>query len=460
MKKFITLFYFACFISCLHLNAQNTIRFFDDEMFYRGYSTLSAWAADTTITKPAGADVIRLKTSLITKKLTDSTLNLIGDKLTLKVLLKAACDNYDRGAHVNLVMAKKGDTTYSTPGATTSVKRIELARFITPFMNKNKMPDTVPYVFEVNNIAMILKEKSIRDSFDLWIELEIFGVPDAAWNEISGCKGPLRYDVFYGTLDLITSGTTAIETNNILIPITNQFSLNMKKANQSDTIGVPAKTFKFTLPTKSYYTRAFIITSSHGAGSGGEEYNRRNHYVYVDGNLALEYLPGFETCEPYRKFNTQGNGIYGSSVKSDAQWQSFSNWCPGAYVPTRIMYLGTLNSGVHTIKLDLPDALFPNNDDKIQTSIYVLGKNEPFTSVSEVDTQLSTAVLYPNPASEMVSILTDAGIKQFTVFNVLGKNILQGISPNINISHLDNGLYYISVNFENGQYTIKPFIKK
>jgi hypothetical protein len=455
MKKIVT-FLMVCTGIITHpfANAQTTFRMYDHEMFYGGYSSLADQAADTIVTTPAGAGVRRLKTSLVTKKFSDTELAQIGDRLSMKVLVNAACDNYDRGAHVVMTMISKGDTSYSNP------RRIEVARFITPFMDKNKKPDTVGYVFELNHIAMLLKEKSIRDSFDIWCEFEIFGVPSAAWTQISGCGNPNRKDVFYGTMDFTTSGPTATETNNILIPLANKFNINMKKAGQSDAIDVPAKTFTFDLSTKTYFTRAFLITSSHGAGSGGEEYNRRHHYVYVDGTLVYDYLPGFETCEPYRKYNTQANGIYGSSPKSDEAWQSFSNWCPGAYVPTRIIHLGTLDAGTHTIKISIPDAIFPNNDDKIETSLFIQGKNEAFTGLMATNTTVSTIELYPNPASDRIHIETKAVVKDVTVMNAVGKKVLEGSATAINVADLEYGLYYVRVNFENGQYAVKPFIKR
>jgi hypothetical protein len=455
MKRILTAI--VCCLSVLHgYNgyAQTTIRIYDHELFYGGYASLTEQANDTIVTTPAGAGVKRVKTSLVSKKITDTELNQIGDRLHLKVLVNAACDNYDRGGHVVLAFIAKGDTAYSNP------KRIEIARFITPFMDKNKKPDTVGYEFELNHIAMLLNEKSIRDSFDIWCEFEIFGVPSSAWTQIAGCGNPNRKDVFYGTLDFTTSGAHAIQTNNVMLPLANKFNINMKKAGQSDTINVPEKTFTFTLATKTYFTRAFLITSSHGSGSGGEEYNRRQHYISADGMPVYDYLPGFESCEPYRKHNTQANGIYGSSPKSDAAWQSFSNWCPGAYVPTRVIHLGTLEAGTHAFKIAIPDAVFPNNDDKIETSLFIQGKTEPYTGLVESKSNVSTIELYPNPASETVSIKTDSQVKGIVVTDAVGKTMWKGFGTQVNVAGLDSGLYYVRVDFEDGQYTVKPLLKQ
>ena len=35
-------------------------------------------------------------------------------------------------------------------------------------------------------------------------------------------------------------------------------------------------------PSKLNDAKLYVITSNHGANSGGEEYNRRNHYIYFE----------------------------------------------------------------------------------------------------------------------------------------------------------------------------------
>ena len=114
-----------------------------------------------------------------------------------------------------------------------------------------------------------------------------------------------------------------------------------------------------------------LITSNHGANSGGEEYVRRQHYVYLDSELILEYTPGRTSCEPFRMYNTQSNGIYGPSPRSDAEWQSFSNWCPGDIIDRRTIDLGELESGTHEFVIDVPDAVFAGDEGNFPLSLYL-----------------------------------------------------------------------------------------
>ena len=61
----------------------------------------------------------------------------------------------------------------------------------------------------------------------------------------------------------------------------------------------------------------YLILTNHGAGDFGEEYNRRTHFIYLDGENILTYKPGGFSCEPYRRYNSQGNGIYGREPLPD-----------------------------------------------------------------------------------------------------------------------------------------------
>jgi hypothetical protein len=123
-------------------------------------------------------------------------------------------------------------------------------------------------------------------------------------------------------------------------------------------IGTTRKTISFELANDTPNAQLVLITSNHGANQGGEEYIRREHYVGIDGKLVLQYKPGRTSCEPFRKYNTQGNGIYGPNPKSDAAWQSFSNWCPGDIIDIRIVPWGPASAGTHEFVIEVPDATF------------------------------------------------------------------------------------------------------
>ncbi|WP_437981239.1 peptide-N-glycosidase F-related protein [Sorangium sp. So ce117] len=325
--------------------------------FYDGYAE--------TVDEPIPDGVIRHNNSLVATRLTDELLARIQTTLKVRVVVGALCDNYDRLGSVNLALVPKGAQTYVPD----EVDRIEIARFVTPFMDMNKQPKTVPYEWEASNLVPILNDPDLLAEHDFWFELGIFGVPYAANDEIPGCAG--RNDTQLGSLLLYTDSTQEAQDFSVLLPLAISEEFNNYATGASDKVGTTRKTVSFELPADTQNAQLVLITSNHGANQGGEEYIRREHYVYVDGELALQYKPGRTSCEPFRKYNTQGNGIYGASPQSDKKWQSFSNWCPGDVIDTRIVPWGAASAGTHEFVIDVPDATFAGGEGNIPFSLYV-----------------------------------------------------------------------------------------
>ena len=187
MKKILILLLLGVFsFSVFDLNAQTTtLTVFDQIRFYDGYAAV--------VNQPVPDGIIRHRNDLYAKKLTAQELFSFGSTMTLNVTIKADCDNYDRIGNVNLVFTPKEALTYDT----NAVPKFELARFITPFMNKNIAPYEVPYTFNIDNMAKIVKDPALLLAYDFWIEFEVFGVPYAAQTQVAGCAG--INSVFFGT---------------------------------------------------------------------------------------------------------------------------------------------------------------------------------------------------------------------------------------------------------------------
>ena len=337
--------------------APATLQLMESVVFYDGYAA--------TVDEPVPEGILRLDNSLLTVRLGDEQLAVIQPHLDLSVTIGALCDNYDRIGSVRLALVPKGLQTYDS----TSVARIELARFITPFMDKNRTPDTVPYEWEIDGVSAILTDPELQATYDFWIELSVFGVPYAANEEVAGCAG--RSDVFRGWLSLATDSSAAPSDFHALLPLACDEPFNDYQPGASDSIGETRKTIEFSLDADTEDAQLVLITSNHGANSGGEEYVRREHFVYLDGEQKLSYRPGRTSCEPFRVYNTQANGIYGSSPRSDQDWQSFSNWCPGDKIDTRVIPCGPLAAGSHEFVIEVPDAVFAGDDGNFPLSLYL-----------------------------------------------------------------------------------------
>jgi hypothetical protein len=455
MKTFYFLLAFAIYSSMNF--AQNTITVMDSVIFHDGYAGLIT----TTVPAVPSVGIVKHTNDLFARKLTGTEIQSIGTTLQMNVLITALCDNYDRIGSVNMALVPIGTTTY-TPS---NVQHIELGRFITPFMNKNISPKSVPYTFNIDNVAMLLKDTSITNDFDIWVELQVFGVPYAANTQVAGCSG--RNDVFMGRLQFVTNVAAPIQNTNVLLPLYFKNTFNNYQSLATDTIGKTTKTLSFNVPVNLTDASLFLITSNHGANSGGEEYNRRFHYAYFDNALKLTYKPGRLTCEPFRTYNTQGNGIYGSTVKTPAQWQSFSNWCPGDVIDIRQIALGPLTAGTHTFTIRVPTAVFAAGQGDIPLSLYFQGKTSGLlTSINNTGEKSEMFSIFPNPANDAINVKLDGSLinhATIELYDVIGKLVTTETVLNINtvldVHSLAIGIYTVRIVSEGSNMT-KRIIKE
>lgn len=456
MKKLFTLT--VMLISINLAWAQHKILVMDSVIFHDGYAAFKPAAT------PPLLGAIKLRNDIFSRKLTNTEIESIGSELQLNVEVGALCDNYDRIGNVYLALVPHDSATYTL----NAVEHIEIARFITPFMNKNKAPFSVPYAFNINNVANLLKDTELRKKYKFWIELSIFGVPYAANTEVAGCNA--RNDVFRGKLELVTNDAEPAQNTNVLLPLYFNDNFNNYQSGATDTIGKTTKTLTFNVPNNLSDAAFFLITSNHGANQGGEEYNRRMHYAYFDGELKLSYKPGRTTCEPFRKYNTQGNGIYGSGVRTPEQWQSFSNWCPGDVIDIRRINLGAVNAGNHTFAITVPEAVFAAKQGNIPLSLYLHGKTSGLLSgIDEEKIQANEFTIYPNPSNSQINIrgnrVKNAPV-QIEIFNQLGQIVFVQqvnsvmIEQNISTENFANGIYFVKISGTNFTETQKIRVDK
>lgn len=329
---------------------------FKDVVYFDGYAQL------VPLTVKEG--LIRNNTSYTRQLSNDEIAVLAKGEVKMQVDLKAACDNFDRLAYVSLLFVEKGKAYPQI------AKQIEIGRYITPFMDMNNQPNIRPYFWDVTAIGNVMRNNAIN-KYDVYIQMNIFGVPYAAQKAVKGCEG--RNDVFVGNLYFNVFPTkNKLKEDYRLTAIAYYDSLN--NYQHTDTIGKTTKSYMFEMNKALKELQLFIISSNHGANRNGEEYNRRIHYIYIDDKLVFKYIPGESTCEPYRQFNTRLNGIYGKNVKTDEQWQKFSNWCPGAAIPIRVIDNLKLKKGKHKLTITVPDAKFVDKEGMFPFSAYIIGR--------------------------------------------------------------------------------------
>lgn len=428
------------------------VRIYDGVVFYDGYRMKDN--PDSLLND----GTLRHSCSLYSRKLTDEQLDALGEKLDLNVYVEACCDNYDRIGNINIAFVEKGAESY-VPEET---QRIEIGRFITPFMNKNKEPKVVPYSYQINYLSGLLRDKDLRAKHDLWLEFELFGVPYAANTQIKGCAD--RSDVFAGTLEFVTNQPAAATQGNVLVPIVMKkpeyigSNLNNYKEEATDTIGKTVKKYVFNVPDNVADAQLVLITSNHGANEGGEEYNRRKHFVYVDGELVLTYTPGRTSCEPFRKYNTQANGIYGYYKMSDAEWQSFSNWCPGDVIDNRIISLGAYEAGEHDVMIAVPDAKFVGKQGDIPVSLYFHGLKEGKFESGVKDVVKDSAPVSIEKRGGYLMIGAEKDVVSVEVYTIDADMVHHQWNRNpIDVSSL-SGVHVVCVEFTDGSLVSKKIM--
>lgn len=461
---------FQCWAQSFEGGDSIVFRYFDKVLFYDVYA---GTVSDSIAPVPAG--LLRLNNSRYARPIPREDLDRMGETIRLDVVLNPSCDNYDRIANVSLTLQPKGTTYYNDVDAgylgrlgssDPNIRRIEIGRFITPFMNKNKELQEVPYTWDVSFLAPMFHDKALLDTTDIWIELTVEGVPYAANKEIAGCAG--RNDVFYGSAQLVTNTGFAPSGSNtqcIVEPFTYQRYLNTYNASHTDE--PKTLTAHYTMHVEEDLEDALFlfVNSNHGANSGGEEYVRRIHYVFVNEWMAMVYRPGRQSCEPFRKYNTQSNGIYGGAVQSDEQWQSFSNWCPGDKIDNRIIHLGAIPKGDYDFRMLVPDAVFNGNEGYFPFSLTFFGLKEGhFAGIDDLPVEQNAGTMKLVWNDGMVQLEGDnvQNIKHWELLNTQGQRLLSqpGELRPFKMANHPSGIYLLLIEMQDGSLETYKFFNK
>lgn len=120
------------------------------------------------------------------------------------------------------------------------------------------------------------------------------------------------------------------------------------------------------------------------------------------------------------------------------------------------LYTTGLYSGA--TDFDVSSGVFTITPPGSQADVFVLKMNPQSTGVDELYYSLK-AVVYPNPASSMLNIKTDAFIESVSVYNTLGVLLQQETSGSFSVEQLPDGIYTIQVKTANATGSIR-FVKE
>ena len=296
---------------------------------------------------------------------------------------------------------------------------------------------------------------------NLWLELHVEGVPYAANTQVAGCAG--RNDVFAGTLDIVSpdaASTQNYDGKAYVMPMVYERYIN--NYNNTDEAGTTVAHYTVHVDEPMSDAVFLMINSNHGANSGGEEYNRRLHYVWVNDWMAEVYRPGRKSCEPFRQYNTQANGIYGSGRQSDEAWQAFSNWCPGDAIDNHIIQIGAIPAGDYDFRLMVPDAVFTGGEGYFPFSLTLLGLREGHMSIDDVMADGPQQVAVRWQGDELIiDTLPDRKITHWTLLNAAGQRLQAqpGHVESLRMKGHPTGVYVLALLMDDGSVETLKFFK-
>ena len=82
-----------------------------------------------------------------------------------------------------------------------------------------------------------------------------------------------------------------------------------------------------------------------------------------------------------------------------------------------------------------------------------------FQSTSGVNENEITYSIYPNPATDNITVNAD-NFRTIDIYNNCGQLVLSTNENSINVSDLEAGVYFVSVIFDNGNVSVKKVVKK
>ncbi len=247
---------------------------------------------------------------------------------------------------------------------------VELMRFMTPFGVGH---------YSNNNDSVSSARRPVY--VDGWAE-------NVEWHEdISDLAGLLEDEVYIGVfIDTwteegykIDASLTFTESNvkndvkissNVLPLINTVYYYNQK---HPDIFSRKDVEIPFILPENAKNVKLKYITTGHGGHSGGDEFRAQKNILYINEIEVFNEEPWRTDCASFRRFNpTSGVWLVKKSVAfiaKDGTRQvkeieeplassdlSRSNWCPGSNVPPFEIIIPSLNKGLNTLKISIPNS--------------------------------------------------------------------------------------------------------
>lgn len=266
----------------------------------------------------------------------------------------------------------------------------------------------------------------------LWVSAQGVGVTDSslcdgyAYTEVYGGSPPYTYLFSSGSSDSTASGLCP---GSYIVTVTDADS---NAFSTSFVVGYPG-TYYFSDGGSYAYLDTLYANALQDCGI---DYTMPIDSFYIDSSYALsnwEYVINWVIVQDTNEFlftetyfiDSTGYYWFGLSLYCEARSSSF-----GSY---------TFLAGAHADGSGFP------------------------TEVKELTTDNSISV-YPNPSNGIYRLKSSSQMKEYTIFDQLGRAVvnkrLSTENETVNLSELNNGLYYLTVRFQDGTIGRQKLVKK
>ena len=236
------------------------------------------------------------------------------------------------------------------------------------------------------------------------------------------------------------TGTTVSLTN---LPVGNSsrtFSIWIKPtqfngANRIFSYGTPSGT--------AAYGASFVASRIYNFSWDNNLYNDQSTSLNVWKHIVCTYEQSTNTAKLY----TDGNLI----TENTLNWNTANNG---------ILYLGSLFGEAAGTYVGYLDDLQIYNYALSQTEITNLYTNNSVLSTENFNQNILEVSLYPNPASNNLTVKTEQEIKTIEIYTIQGQRVKISNQKQLNVSDLAAGLYLVKIqDFENNSAIKKIVIK-
>ena len=296
-----------------------------------------------------------------------------GTRTHIELTLRSAGDPWDKSGTVfvlreedvpaYLEAAKEDDRVASAPVP------VELLRFITPFgvghFNDRPRVDSIKPVYIPSWAEEVVWQADITHLQDWMGPRAWLGVYIDTWSDLGqtlhlnlrSTPPPFPLQDPY-TLPQVCVLPLALTTK--LLP------------GARDATFFPDRPLSvtFDLPEGAEEAALFATLTGHGGHEGGDEFTPQESRVTLDGTEIDRFIPWREDCAAFRRFNP-ASGVWsipypsnppGATERIASSDYPRSGWCPGSWVAPRILELGTLTPGTHTLQWAIPTAQRATDD--------------------------------------------------------------------------------------------------